>query len=176
MSLNAGITQTFGELTENANYSKNECFILIGDWKRILYNGPEEKYTYDPTLKVNSKLLDIKDIKDNIQDDIECNIFATVIDVNNSKNEFFNYQVLREEKNPSRLTILSPSTNLQYNLKIELMVVVYDINFKFINSDFDNQIKVIKNEINTSSLECKKPFDDLHTEESICLGIPVLKN
>ncbi|PKY50190.1 hypothetical protein RhiirA4_406234 [Rhizophagus irregularis] len=30
MSLNAGITQTFGELTENANYSKNECFILIG--------------------------------------------------------------------------------------------------------------------------------------------------
>ncbi|CAB4392312.1 unnamed protein product [Rhizophagus irregularis] len=239
MSSNAGIANTSGKLTETVNYSKNECFKLIGgksdnpnnfdesawikslddfkNWdcieyknpvsifqllsydlrekifksigKRILYNGPEEEYTYDPTLKVNSKSLDIKDIKDNIQDDTECNIFATVIDVNNSKNEFFNCQVLwKEKENPkliihrvrkiSKLMILSPSTNLeckQYNLKIRLMVVGYDVNFKFINSDFDDQIKVIKNEINTSSLECKKPFDDLYTEESICLGIPVLK-
>ncbi|UZO27495.1 uncharacterized protein OCT59_019688 [Rhizophagus irregularis] len=212
MSSNAEMTHTSGKLTENANYSKKECFELIGEYKkpvsifrplsyelrekifksigkRILYNDPGEDYFCKPNER---NVFVLKNIPTYIADiiknkDAECNIFATVIDTDNSRNDFFNCQILwTPNKNP-KLIIHCIQHSLysvfkkSYNLKIGLMVVGYDINFDFINSDSNIHFEVIENKIGASkSMYCKKLFDDSFTEEykeyeeHICLGIPVL--
>ncbi|RGB37268.1 hypothetical protein C1646_813466 [Rhizophagus diaphanus] len=237
MSSNAEMTHTSGKLTENANYSKKECFELIGgksdnlnnfnesnwiqsldnfkNWncteykkpvsifrplsyelrekifksigKRILYNDPGEDYFCKPNER---NVFVLKNIPTYIADiiknkDAECNIFATVIDTDDSKNDFFNCQILwTPNKNPKLIIQCIQNSffkKSKYNLKIGLMVVGYDINFDFINSDSNIHFEVIENKIEASkSMYCKKLFDDSFTkeykeyEEHICLGIPVL--
>ncbi|RGB37272.1 hypothetical protein C1646_666332 [Rhizophagus diaphanus] len=163
---------------------RKRIFESIG--KRILYNDPGEDYIYMPNEK---KSFELKNIPPNIADiiqkkDAECNIFATVIDTDESKNDFFNCQILWIPNKKPRLIIHCIQNSKdsffkkpKYNLKIGLMVVGYDINFDFINSaDSDIHFKVIENKIKaTKSMYCKELFDDSFTEEHICLGIPVLR-
>ncbi|CAB4442926.1 unnamed protein product [Rhizophagus irregularis] len=155
-------------------------FKYIG--KKILYNDPGEDYIYLPNEK---KSFELKNMPPNIADiiqkkDAECNIFATVIDTEDSRNDFFNCQILWLPNEKPRLIIhCIQNSNFKkpkYNLKIGLMVVGYDINFNFINSHSNIHFKVIEKKIKaTKSMYCKELFDDSFTEEHICLGIPVLR-
>ncbi|GBC39095.2 hypothetical protein GLOIN_2v1635604 [Rhizophagus irregularis DAOM 181602=DAOM 197198] len=162
---------------------RKRIFESIG--KRILYNDPGEDYIY---LQNEKKSFELKNMPPNIADiiqkkDAECNIFATVIDTDDSKNNFFNCQILwLPNKKPSLIIHCIQNSNFKkpkYNLKIGLMVVGYDINFNFINSHSNIHIKVIEKKIKaTKSMYCKELFDDSFTkdtEEHICLGIPVLR-
>jgi hypothetical protein len=158
---------------------RKEIFKSIG--KRILYNNPGEEYIYKPNEERDFELKNIPSrIAEIIQEeDAECNIFATVIDIDDSKNEFFNCQILWVPKMKPKLIIHCIQKNpkkIEYKLKVGLMIVGYDIKFDFINSDFDVQFKVIEKQIKASSLmEYNKLSDDSYTEKSICLGIPVLR-
>jgi hypothetical protein len=157
---------------------RKRIFKSIG--KRILYYDPGEDYNYEPN---GNKKFELKNIPSYIADiiqqkDAECNIFATVIDTDDSKNDFFNCQILWVPNMKPRLIIhcIQNSKKPKYKLKIGLMVVGYDINFNFVNSGSDINLKVIENKIEaSSSMYCKKLFNDSITEEHICLGIPVLK-
>ncbi|CAB5209023.1 unnamed protein product [Rhizophagus irregularis] len=164
---------------------RKRIFKSIG--KRILYNDPGEDYIYLP----EKKSFELKNVPPHIADiiqkeDAECNIFATVIDTDDSKNDFFNCQILWIPNKKPRLIIhCIQNSNFKkpkYNLKIGLMVVGYDINFDFVNSDSNIHFEVIENKIEASkSMYCKKIFKDSFTkeykeyEEHICIGIPVLR-
>jgi hypothetical protein len=155
---------------------RKRIFKIIG--KRILYNSIED-YIYKPN-KTNTFELPtyMADIVQN--EDAECNIFATVIDTNDSKNDFFSCQILWTPNEKLKLIIhlihKSFFKRPKYNLKIGLMVVGYNINFDLINIESSIQFKVIENKIEASkSMYCKKFFDDSFIEEPICLGIPVLR-
>jgi hypothetical protein len=157
---------------------RERIFKSIG--KRILYYDPGEDYNYEPN---GNKKFELKNIPSYIADiiqqkDAECNIFATVIDTDDSKNDFFNCQILWIPNRKPKLVIhcIQNSKKPKYNLKIGLMVVGYDINFNFINSDSDINFEVIENKIEATSLMYRKqPFKDPFTDDYICLGIPVLK-
>ncbi|CAB4483674.1 unnamed protein product [Rhizophagus irregularis] len=169
------------------NELRKRIFKSIG--KRILYNDPGEVYTYKPN-KGNGNAFNLKNIPTYIADiikegDAECNIFATVIDTGDSKKVFFNCQILwTPNRNPRLIIHCNKNSNKEYNLKIGLMVVGYDINFDFINSDSNIHFEVKENKIKASkSMYYKKILilDDSFTEEykeyeeHICLGIPVLR-
>ncbi|RIA93653.1 hypothetical protein C1645_735336 [Glomus cerebriforme] len=164
---------------------RKKIFKIIG--KKILYINPGEDYNYKPT----SNIIELKNISPYISDIIkktyaDCSIFATVIDNDDTKNDFFNCQVLWKPNMKPRLIIhrlqnKQNSKKKEYSLKIGLMIIGYDINFNFINSDnsdFDIQFKVLKNEIKVplSSMDWRELFDNSFAEENpIYLGIPVLK-
>ncbi|UZO15523.1 uncharacterized protein OCT59_006942 [Rhizophagus irregularis] len=115
----------------------------------------------------------------------DCNIFATVIDTIESKNDFFTCQVLcPPDGNPSLIIhcIQKKFKRYQCKLKIGWMVIGYYTDFNFIHSDFKAQLKILKNEfsmpnnsnnqtmINAELLSFENPFINIPA----CLGSPVL--
>ncbi|PKY53317.1 hypothetical protein RhiirA4_547598 [Rhizophagus irregularis] len=114
----------------------------------------------------------------------DCNIFATVIDTAESKNDFFTCQVLcPPDGKPSLIIhcIQKKSRKRECKLKINWMIIGFHTNFKFILSDFNTQLNIIKNDfdllnnqnlmINTNLLDFK--YDSL-IGDIPCFGIPVL--
>ncbi|CAB4442889.1 unnamed protein product [Rhizophagus irregularis] len=180
-------------LTGNFKRTKNELFKLIGSKQSNNFEEFDEKAWIESLNDLGNwgcteykKPVSIfrplpYDLPDIIQKkDAECNIFATVIDTEDSRNDFFNCQILWLPNEKPRLIIhCIQNSNFKkpkYNLKIGLMVVGYDINFNFINSHSNIHFKVIEKKIKaTKSMYCKELFDDSFTEEHICLGIPVLR-
>ncbi|RGB40245.1 hypothetical protein C1646_663971 [Rhizophagus diaphanus] len=115
----------------------------------------------------------------------DCNIFATVIDTTESKNDFFTCQVLcPPDGNPSLIIhcIQKKFKRYQCKLKIGWMVIGYYTDFNFIHSDFNAQLKILKTEfsmpnnsnnqtmINAELLSFENPFINIPA----CLGSPVL--
>ncbi|PKY55765.1 hypothetical protein RhiirA4_548892 [Rhizophagus irregularis] len=115
----------------------------------------------------------------------DCNIFATVIDMTESKNDFFTCQVLCPPNGKPSLIIhciQKKFKRYQCKLKIGWMVIGYYTDFNFIHSDFNAQLKILKTEfsmpnnsnnqpmINAELLSFENPFINIPA----CLGSPVL--
>ncbi|EXX58825.1 hypothetical protein GLOIN_2v936225 [Rhizophagus irregularis DAOM 181602=DAOM 197198] len=160
-------------------FRKNNSEGLKGLAKRILYSD-QIAYIYSPNSLNKRKTFELTNIPTYmLENDAECNIFATVIDTDDSKNDFFSCQILLLPNRRPQLMIhciQKYTRNTKYNLKVGLVVVGYDINFNFINSDSVIRFEVIENKIEASkSMYYKKLFYDSFIEEPICLGIPVLR-
>ncbi|RIA86217.1 hypothetical protein C1645_829596 [Glomus cerebriforme] len=115
--------------------------------------------------------------------DADCNIFATVIDTTESKNDFFTCQVLCPPNGKPNLIIHCVQKRFKRHeckLKIGWMVIGYVTDFNLIFSDFNAQLEILKNEnvlnnqtmINTDLLNFK--YNPYVRKVPPCLGIPVL--
>ncbi|CAB4430327.1 unnamed protein product [Rhizophagus irregularis] len=114
----------------------------------------------------------------------DCNIFATVIDVDESKNAFFTCQVLcPPDGKPSLIIhcIQKKFRKRKCDLKINWMIIGFYTNFNFILSDFNTQLNILKNDFDISSNQnlminphlLDFEYDSL-IEDIPCFGIPVL--
>jgi hypothetical protein len=155
--------------------------------KRILYTCTEDCNYYlnkskryrDFELKLPRNILDV------IQnEEADCDIFATVVDTEDSKNIFFNCQILKQkaEKGKSvkpRIIIHGIQKKFQsheFKLKVKIMVVGYDADFNFILPN----IEVIKKHHNSQD-QCNFTSTslfkhDLMTRNIPFFGIPILEN
>ncbi|RIA81538.1 hypothetical protein C1645_744442 [Glomus cerebriforme] len=134
------------------------------------------------------KIYEFRDIPQDISSIIQnkeadCNIFATVIDMAESKNDFFTCQVLCPSNGKPSLIIHCIQKKFkqrQCNLKIGWMVIGYYINFNFILSDFHAQLKILKQDFNMINNQTMINAELLSFEYNSfinippCLGIPVL--
>ncbi|RGB24375.1 hypothetical protein C1646_773202 [Rhizophagus diaphanus] len=137
---------------------RRKTFESIG--KKILYSEAID-YKYTSNESGNSGIVELSSIgiPKNISDillneEAECNIFATVVDTKESKNDFFTCQILLPQTKKPSLIIHCIQGNIkkrEYKLKIGVMIVGYDTNFDFTRSDFNVQLKVLKHEVNASS-------------------------
>lgn len=156
--------------------------------KRILYATTEDFNYYLEEIG-RPKKFELKNIPLNILKIIQnkaadCNVFATVIDMKESKNDFFTCQVLcPPDGKPSLIIhcIQKKFRKRKCELKITWMVIGFYTNFNFILSDFNTQLTISKNDlndlnnqnimINTNLLEYE--YDSL-IGDIPCFGIPVL--
>jgi hypothetical protein len=112
----------------------------------------------------------------------DCNIFATVVDMKESKDDFFTCQVLcPPDENPSLIIhcIQKKFKRYQCKLKIGWMVIGYYTDFSFILSDFKVQLEILKTEFsmpNNSNMSNAKLLTVKNSFSNIppCLGCPVL--
>ncbi|GBB97632.1 hypothetical protein RclHR1_03020010 [Rhizophagus clarus] len=101
-------------------------------------------------LERRSFILNIsQNISEIIHDEeADCNIFASVYEINgNSKNVFFNCQILREPSAKPNIIIYGIQKEFKqckYNLKIRIMIIGYNTSFNFMLHDTIG-IKLIKN-------------------------------
>ncbi|CAB4474378.1 unnamed protein product [Rhizophagus irregularis] len=159
--------------------------------KRIHYSKIEEfKYRLEEFGR--PKKFELKNMPLNIMRVIQnkatdCNIFATIIDMaesTESKDDFFTCQVLCPPNGKPSLIIHCIQKKFkkrECKLKIGWMVIgYYTDDFNFILSDFNAQLKILKNE-NISDNQAMINMEILNVEYDSyvykvppCLGIPVL--
>ncbi|GBC04286.1 hypothetical protein RclHR1_00560013 [Rhizophagus clarus] len=112
----------------------------------------------------------------------DCNIFATVIDITESKNDFFTCQILNPpDGEPSLIIhcIQKKFKRCQCKLKIGWMIIGYYTDLSFILSDFSTQLKILKTDFSISPNQTMIYAELLSLENSFinippCLGSPVL--
>ncbi|CAB5376190.1 unnamed protein product [Rhizophagus irregularis] len=113
----------------------------------------------------------------------DCDIFATVINRNNSKDVFFNCQILKSEKTKPSILIHCIQKEFQLrecSLIIDYMVVGYDTDFKYIYLD-KNKVELRKFVYDTENRE----FDSIPLQRELFsmirdgnsfFGLPILNN
>ncbi|GES80249.1 hypothetical protein GLOIN_2v887932 [Rhizophagus clarus] len=158
--------------------------IISSIGKRILHSSFEEiDYQLEEPgrpkvykLNIPSNILEIIH-----NEDAKCNIFATVIDKEEVKNDYFNYQILFPPSRIPRLIIHCIQKKFkkrECHLRISWMVIGYYVNFKFILRDFDAQLKTFYKNFNSLNITSSKDFLDFNYNSTIdkvsCLGIPIL--
>ncbi|POG70091.1 hypothetical protein GLOIN_2v1619342, partial [Rhizophagus irregularis DAOM 181602=DAOM 197198] len=133
-----------------SNDLRNQTFKSIG--KRILHTSTED-CVYHLNEYGRHNVFELKNISQDISEIIydeeaDCDVFASVYEANeNSKNVFFNCQILREPSaKPSIIIhgIQNKFKQCKYNLKVRIMFIGYDINFNFILPDTIG-VELIKN-------------------------------
>jgi hypothetical protein len=219
----------------NANYSKHECFKLIGgqqpdsledfddkawvisladfrNWYCIQFNDPisifqlldevlrnemiscigkrilhlsSEEINYQLEQPDRPKIIELN-IPSNILEiihnkDAKCSIFATIIDKDEVKNDYFNCHILFSPNGKPRLIIYCIQNKFKKrkcHLSIDWMVIGYYINFKFILRDFDIRLETFNSSFNSLNKHSNTGFLEFKynsTEDKIsCLGIPLL--
>ncbi|GBC04274.1 hypothetical protein RclHR1_00560001 [Rhizophagus clarus] len=162
---------------------------IIRSFGKRIHCSRIEEFDYHLEEFGRPKKFELKNIPSNIMKVIqnkatECNIFATVIDTTESKNDFFTCQVLCPPNGKPSLVIHCIQEKFkkrECRLRIGWMVVgYYTDDFNFILSDFNAQLKVLKSEnisnnqtlINTELLNFQ--YDQYVSKVPPCLGIPVL--
>uniref|UniRef100_U9STW6 DUF7431 domain-containing protein n=1 Tax=Rhizophagus irregularis (strain DAOM 181602 / DAOM 197198 / MUCL 43194) TaxID=747089 RepID=U9STW6_RHIID len=189
------------------DYQKCECIelknpvsifqLLSDDLRRASFKSIGKKILYTSTETYNYGLyelgrhedFELKNIPENILDIIlneeaDCDIFAAVVNANdNSKKVFFNCQIFRELKAKPSIIIHGIQEKFQrckYQLKINIMIIGYDINFNHILSD--TIVRLNKEVYYAPESPCffnsmKLQFEcDLITKNKFFLGIPILSN
>ncbi|CAI2188932.1 180_t:CDS:2, partial [Funneliformis geosporum] len=156
---------------------QRKIFVLLG--KKVIYSKTEtRKCTFESGIPAIFTLRDANISKTLQNKDADCNIFATVINEEETNNEFFNCQILWLQDDEPRLIIhciQKKSRKCSFNLKISWMVIGYDINFDYLlSAGFNVQLKVLKSDFNSTTnqimmskalpIKCVPP----------CIGIPVL--
>ncbi|RGB32010.1 hypothetical protein C1646_707724 [Rhizophagus diaphanus] len=158
---------------------RKQTFESIG--KKILYSVIKDYQYYlnesgKPGIVELSSLGVPKDISDILlNEEAECNIFATVVDTEESKNGFFTCQILLPQNGKPSLIIHCIQGDIkkrEYKLKIGIMIVGYDTNFDFTRPDFNVQLKVLNHKIDASSNQIFNM--DLLDFGPSYIGIPVL--
>ncbi|RIA80284.1 hypothetical protein C1645_838969 [Glomus cerebriforme] len=152
---------------------------LVG--KKILYSKTEYvDYYWSDKNKPNFFELcmppNILKILDN--EEADCNIYATVIHTEESTNGSFVCQIFFPPHGKPRLIIHCVQTKVQefkkkfksnFKLKINWMVIGYDIDFNSIPFDNDVQLKVIKNDFSAQNNQTVQESNSF-----LRFGIPVL--
>jgi hypothetical protein len=159
-----------------------DVFKSIG--KRILYTtNIEDQYYYlnEPrryrTIELNNMPRNISEII--LNKEADCDVFAAVVDTDeNSKEVFFNCQILKKQKSKPSIIIHGIQKKFQQctcKLNVRIMIVGYDVDFNCILSDIS--VKLISNTYNSNQPNIALPFEDeLITTNTPFLGIPVLEN
>lgn len=117
-------------------------------------------------------------------EEADCNIFATIIDTERVKKDCFSCHILWPQiGNPKLITHCIQKNqkfrNRECNLRVRWMIIGYDANFNFNQSDFNIQLKVQSDNFNAS--ECRKQhvkylLDTEYRKNIHCIGIPVIKD
>jgi hypothetical protein len=164
----------------------NQIIASIG--KRIHYATTED-FNYYLEEVGRPKKFELKNIPLNILKIIQnkaadCNVFATVIDMAESKNDFFTCQVFCPPyRKPSLIIhcIQKKFRKRECKLKINWMIIGFYTNFNFILSDFNTQLYILKNDFDASNkqdLMIDTNLLDFEYDSLIgdipCFGIPVL--
>jgi hypothetical protein len=159
--------------------------LLSDDLRKQILSLVRKKFLYVNTEDCNYKLSksgrQVINVPGNILEilrnkEADCNIFATVID--KKERDIFNCQVIWLPNEDPKLIIHCIQKKFrerECKLKIGWMVIGYDINFNFNNSDFNIKLNVLKNDIN--ELNCKDVIKSLSFEYDssvLCFGIPVI--
>lgn len=150
--------------------------------KKILYLKTED---FDLSGKIG--IFELRNIPQYISQILQvekakCNIFATVIDTEETKKDIFSWRIQypSDENEHPRIIIhcIKGSKKQQYKLKVNWMIIGYDINFNFILSDLNIQLEVLEDRFeastSTPSKDNKKTLEFVHDSEILCFGIPVL--
>ncbi|RIA91145.1 hypothetical protein C1645_768268 [Glomus cerebriforme] len=236
-ALNTGLRYSSEKSSGNTNYSKHECFKLIGgqqpdsledfnekswvksldefrNWDCIEFKNPisifqllSEELRKKIILSIGKRILHLNfdefeyqlekpdrpriyelDMPSNIleivrNEDSDCNIFATVIDKNETKNDFFSHQVLFPPNGKPRLLIHCIQNKFKKrkcHLIIGWMIIGYYTNFNFILRNFDVQLETFRNGFKSTKKQYNnKDFLDFKYNSTLdkvsCLGIPILK-
>ncbi|PKC72656.1 hypothetical protein RhiirA1_452074 [Rhizophagus irregularis] len=162
---------------------RKKLFISIG--KKILYTSTKD-FDYDLYEAGMYRIFELNDIPTYISriiqnEDADCDIFASVINTDDSSNDFFNCQIFRasESKKPSVIIHGIQKKfrkHKKYKLKINIIIIGYDIEF-FSN----NSVELIKETYNPQS---NREFDSITLQLKHKLiernipffGIPILDN
>ncbi|CAB4481455.1 unnamed protein product [Rhizophagus irregularis] len=150
--------------------------ILSLTGKKILFTSIED-YSYkllesgSQLINIPEKFLEILQCKDS-----DCNIFATVVDKN--EKDIFNCQVVWPPNEDPKLLIHCIQKKFRKHeckLNIRWMIIGYDINFNFNNSEFNFKLKVLRNIFNASNHQTIViPLELEYNPSVLCFGIPVL--
>ncbi|PKC15387.1 hypothetical protein RhiirA5_486183 [Rhizophagus irregularis] len=183
----------FQPLSENL---RKQIIKYVG--KRILYSKTQG-IKYHLENHGEAKKHELKDLPLNIlkmiqNKEADCNIFATVTDMTELKDDFFTCQVLCSSScsslppcpasscscPPSKPSLLIHCVQNKFkkrecNLRIKWMVVGYYTDFNFILSDFNVHLKIFENKI-TSDRQTMIYTLNYNYDPYIspCFGIPVL--
>ncbi|CAB4427086.1 unnamed protein product [Rhizophagus irregularis] len=164
----------FQPLSENL---RKQILLSIG--KKILYTNTEDhKYSLVEYAKPRVFGLDIpENILKIIQNkNADCSIFATVID--KKEKDIFNCQVIWSQNEDPRLVIHCIQKKFKQRkckLRINWMVIGYDLNFDLSHSEFNIQLKVQNEYFKATGHQTIIKSLDLEDNSSVlCLGIPVL--
>ncbi|RIA95377.1 hypothetical protein C1645_488884 [Glomus cerebriforme] len=153
--------------------------------KRILYTSTED-CDYDLHEAGMCRIFELNKIPPHISKiiqskDVDCDIFASVIDTKNSKNVFFNCQIFRASEPEEKPCIIihgiqKEFKQCKYKLSIKIIVVGYDTDFL---SNFS--VELIKKEYIPQSQE----FGSMILQDVRCrlieqnipfFGIPIISN
>ncbi|GBC10315.1 hypothetical protein RclHR1_09510006 [Rhizophagus clarus] len=159
-----------------------KVFISIG--KRILYTTTVEDQYYYLNDPGRHRTIELSNIPRNISDvvlnnEADCDVFAAVVDTDeNSKEVFFNCQILKKQKAKPSIIIHGIQKKFQQctcKLKVRIMIVGYDVDFNCIFSNISVELK--NNTYNSNQPSMTLPFEDeLITTNTPFFGIPVLEN
>ncbi|CAI2169164.1 14482_t:CDS:2 [Funneliformis geosporum] len=156
---------------------QRKIFVLLG--KQIIYSKTETyNYSFGESNKPAIIVLRDVNISKTLQNkDADCNIFATVVDEEDTNNECFNCQIFWPQDDEPRLfihCIQDKFRNRPCKLKISWMVIGYDVNFNSLVSGFDVQLKVLKHDFNTTNNQ--PMMNKILPIKGVppCMGIPVL--
>jgi hypothetical protein len=155
--------------------------ILVSIGKRILYSDVKD---YDFVIKNKDKEPNIVDLKclgvpTNISNILldeaaKCRVFATVVDMEESKNDFFNCQILSSPGGKPSLIIhcIRISEKIDYKIKIGIMIAGYDIDLGLESKD---KLKVLEHKVTTLSRSDELLLPNFNCKsEPYYIGIPVL--
>ncbi|CAB5379065.1 unnamed protein product [Rhizophagus irregularis] len=141
---------------------------------KIIYTYTED-YKYD----LNESRKHVKNIPQNVltifqNEDSECEIFVTVIDV--KEKDFFNCRISHQHGQDPKLIIHCIQKKFKIReckLKIRWMIIGHDLNFGLNSSGFDVQLE--KFDVQNCHDHIYKRFLELESDPSVlCFGIPKL--
>ncbi len=165
------------------DYLRKQINTSLG--KKILYSSTKDLiYRLDKNRKAT--VFELKNIPQYISNIIQnkeadCNVFATVIDTERTRNDFFNCHIFYTPGEKPKVMIHCIPKKFKeraYKLKISWMIIGYDIDFIISNSSF--QLEVLKSEFDSSKNQTIISAESIRYQEGgevvpICLGIPVLR-
>ncbi|RIA91152.1 hypothetical protein C1645_822458 [Glomus cerebriforme] len=157
---------------------RKESFKSIG--KKILYTSIEDyKFILNESDKPEVVDLPYK-VSEILQNkEADCDIFATVIDTDESKNDFFNCQILHPSNGKPSLIIhcIQPKfRKCEYNLKIRIMIIGFDTNFKLSDICVKSMKYIYDSKIPCDFYSIPLQVDLGLTNNIPFFGIPVLEN
>ncbi|PKY38016.1 hypothetical protein RhiirA4_439082 [Rhizophagus irregularis] len=160
---------------------RKELFVSIG--KKILYTSTKD-FDYDLYEAGMYRIFELNDIPTYISriiqnKDADCDVFASVINTEDSRNVFFNCQILRADGSNEKPSVMihgiqKEFRKCKYKLKINIIIIGYDI--YFLSND---SVELIKEKYNSQS---KREFDSITLQHKLIernipfFGIPILGN
>ncbi|EXX74762.1 uncharacterized protein OCT59_019245 [Rhizophagus irregularis] len=166
---------------------RKQTFETIG--KRIIHTNTED-CVYHLNECGRHNVFELNNISQDIleiihDEEADCDVFASVYEANeNSKNVFFNCQILREPSAKPCIIIHGIRKDFKqcrYNLKVRIMISGYDTNFNFILPNTIG-VKLIKNDYDPQnpckfhSIPLQQKLDLMLAKNIPFFGIPVLEN
>ncbi|GES72832.1 hypothetical protein GLOIN_2v1778161 [Rhizophagus clarus] len=182
-----------GEHPDSENFDEKKWIESLKDfrtWECIEFKNPINIFRLLPyDLPGMYRILELSDIPSRISKiiqnkDADCDIFASVINAENSRKIFFNCQIFHASGSNEKPSVLIHGVQKEFRrcknkLKINIIVTGYDIDFFSNISNID--VELIKKEYNSQS-KCEFDSITLQIEHKLIekgipfFGIPILSN